>query len=62
MTPNQVCTSTSIRPCRYQIREKFFTFGNNFKIKDALGHDKYTVRSKTWTLHRKLLLEDINGK
>jgi uncharacterized protein YxjI len=62
MASSQICASESIRPCRYQIRERFFTFGNNFKIKDECGRDKYTVRSKKWTLLKKLVLEDINGK
>lgn len=62
MTSDQIHTSQSIRPCRYQIRERFFTLGNNFKIKDELGRDIYTVRSKVWTLGKKLVLEDINGK
>ena len=46
MTSSQICTSESIRPCRYEIRERLFTLGNNFKIKDSHGRDKYTVRSK----------------
>ncbi|CAF0932089.1 unnamed protein product [Rotaria sordida] len=47
--------------CRYLIREKFFTIGNSFKIKDELGHNKYIIRSKMWTFGRKLILEDMNG-
>jgi uncharacterized protein YxjI len=62
MTSVQACTTESIRPCRYQIRERLLTFGNSFKIKDELGRDKYTVRSKMWTLGKKLVLEDINGR
>jgi uncharacterized protein YxjI len=62
MTSSQICTSESIRSCRYQIREKLLTIGNNLKIKDELGRDKYTVRSKKWTLRTKLVLEDMNGK
>ncbi|CAF3584546.1 unnamed protein product [Adineta steineri] len=61
MTSDEVCTSTLIQPCRYQIREKIFAFTNSFKIKDEFGQDKYTVRSKKWTLGKKLVLEDING-
>ncbi|CAF1266560.1 unnamed protein product [Rotaria sordida] len=51
----------SITNCRYLIREKFFTLSNSYKIKDELGHDKYIIRSKPWTLDRKLILEDMNG-
>lgn len=47
---------------RYQIRERFFTFGNSYKIKDNHGRDRYTVRSKKWSLQKKLVLEDIQGK
>lgn len=53
--------SESIENYRYQIRERFFTVNNSFKIKDEFGHDKYNVRSKKWTLHRNLLFEDMNG-
>ncbi len=63
MLPSEISTTTSTnRPHRYKIREKLLTFGNNFKIKDEFGHDKYTVRSKKWTLQKKLVLEDMNGK
>lgn len=59
---SQVCTSESHRPCRYQIREKVFTFSSHFKIKDESGCDRYIIRSKKWSLRKKLLLEDIYGK
>ena len=49
-------------PRRYQIREEFFTFNNVYKIKDESGRDRYTVRSKKWSLQKKLVLEDMNGK
>jgi len=62
MISDQFHTSESIRPSRYQIRERLFKLGNSFKIKDGLGHNRYTVRSKMWTLGKKLVLEDINGK
>ncbi len=62
MTSLPVCTSESIRPCRYPIRERLFTLGSSFKITDEYGRDKYTVRSKMWTLRKKLVLEDMNGK
>jgi uncharacterized protein YxjI len=62
MTSPQVCTPEPIRPCRYQIRERLFTFGNTFKITDDRGRDKYTVRSKMWTVGKKLVLEDMNGR
>ncbi|CAF1495042.1 unnamed protein product, partial [Adineta steineri] len=46
---------------RYQIREKIFSLGDNFKIKDEMGQDVYTVRSKLFSLGDKLVLEDMAG-
>ncbi|CAF1517420.1 unnamed protein product [Adineta steineri] len=46
---------------RYQIREKIFSLGDNFKIKDEMGQDVYTVRSKLLSLGDKLVLEDMAG-
>lgn len=47
---------------RYQIREKIFSLGDNFKIKDESGHDVFTVRSKLFSMGDKLILEDMAGK
>ncbi len=47
---------------RYQIREKIFSIGDNFKIKDETGQDVYTVRSKIFSVGDKLILEDMAGK
>ncbi len=47
---------------RYQIREKIFSLGDNFKIKDETGQDVYTVRSKLISLGNKLVVEDMAGK
>ncbi|CAF0917471.1 unnamed protein product [Adineta ricciae] len=49
------------RSCRYLIKERLFTLGNAFKIKDESGHVRYIVRSKKWTLKKKLVIEDTNG-
>ncbi|CAF0980087.1 unnamed protein product [Didymodactylos carnosus] len=46
---------------RYQIREKIFSFGDNFKIKDEYGNDQFIVRSKLFSMGDKLMLEDTNG-
>ncbi|CAF3150934.1 unnamed protein product [Rotaria socialis] len=46
---------------RYQIREKIFSLGDNFKIKDEIGQDVYTVRSKLFSAGDKLVLEDMAG-
>jgi uncharacterized protein YxjI len=47
---------------RYQIREKIFSIGDNFKIKDENGQAVYTVRSKLFSFGDKLILEDMSGK
>ena len=52
----------SRRPRRYQIRERILTVGDHFKIKDEFGCHRYTVRSKAWTLNKRLVLEDSHGK
>ena len=52
--------TTSTR--RYQIREKIFSLGDNFKIKDESGQNVFTVRSKNFTIDDKLVLEDMAGK
>ena len=58
MAAYQQATSTR----RYQIREKFFSIGDNFKIKDESGQDVFTVRSKIFSIGDKLVLEDMAGK
>ena len=47
---------------RYQIREKIFSIGHNFTIKDESGHPVYTVRSKVFSIGHNLILEDMDGK
>uniref|UniRef100_A0A914Y4Z8 Uncharacterized protein n=1 Tax=Panagrolaimus superbus TaxID=310955 RepID=A0A914Y4Z8_9BILA len=46
---------------RYQIREKIFSLGDNFKIKDEAGEPVFTVRSKIFSIGDKLVLEDMAG-
>lgn len=47
---------------RYQIREKIFSVGDNFSIKDEVGQKVFTVRSKLFSFGDKLVLEDMVGK
>ena len=47
---------------RYQIREKIFSLGDTFKIKDETGQDVFMVRSKIFSVGNKLSLEDMTGK
>ncbi len=58
--PNQYQQAAPAR--RYQIREKIFSLGDNFKIKDEMGQAVYSVRSKIFSLGNKLVLEDMAGK
>ncbi|CAF0932105.1 unnamed protein product [Rotaria sordida] len=56
-----VPNSQPVTVYRYQIREKIFSLGDNFKIKDELGRDVFTVRSKIFSFGNKLILEDMAG-
>ena len=47
---------------RYQIRRKFFSIGDNFKITDESNHSVFKVRSKYFTISDELVLEDMAGK
>lgn len=48
---------------RYQIKEKLFCFGDDFRIQDSEGRDAYFVDGKAFTLLReKLSFQDMNGR
>lgn len=46
---------------RYLIRQKVFSFGDNFTIKDDMDNDRYIVRGKVFSFGDKLTLEDLAG-
>ena len=46
---------------RFQIREKVFSIGDKFTIKDQFGEDRYFARGKVFSLGNKLYLEDMQG-
>lgn len=46
---------------RYLIRQRIFSFGDNFGIKDETGQDRYIIRGKVFSLGDKLKIEDLNG-
>jgi uncharacterized protein YxjI len=46
---------------RYIIRQKIFSFGDNFAIRDEFEQDRYIVRGKVLSFGDKLSLEDLNG-
>jgi len=62
MSSSEVSTSLLNRPRRYQIRQEFFKLGNSYNIKDEFGRDKYIVKSGKWTLQKRLVLENMDGK
>lgn len=46
---------------RYQIRQKIFSFGDSFTIKDDLDQDRFLVKGKVFSLGDKLRIEDVFG-
>lgn len=47
---------------RYQIREKLFSFGDDFLVRDADGRELYLVDGRAFTLLReKLVIKDMAG-
>lgn len=46
---------------RYQVREKIFSFGDNFVIKNEYGDDVFRVRGRVFSLGNKLTLENLAG-
>ncbi|MDR5658494.1 LURP-one-related family protein [Serpentinicella sp. ANB-PHB4] len=46
---------------KYKIRQKIFSFGDNFTIKDENDEPQFIVRGKVFALGDKLKLEDLAG-
>lgn len=46
---------------RYQMKEKFFALGNDFRIKDENGNDLFYVDGKAFTIGDKLSFQNMNG-
>lgn len=46
---------------RYQVKQKIFTFGDSYTIKNALGEDVYLVKGKVFSFGKKLSIEDLHG-
>ncbi|MGB7604332.1 MAG: LURP-one-related family protein [Lutisporaceae bacterium] len=46
---------------KYLIRQRIFSFGDNFTIKDEMEQDRYIVRGKVFSFGDKLKIEDLNG-
>lgn len=47
---------------RYLMKQKFFSFGDDFTIRDEAGHDRYVVDGKVFTIGDKLALRDMQGR
>lgn len=46
---------------KYKIRQRIFSFGDNFTIRDENETPHFIVRGKVFSLGDKLSLEDLNG-
>ena len=44
------------------IKEKVFSWGDKFYVKDALGNDKYVVEGEVFSLGKKLHVYDLMGR
>ena len=44
------------------IREKVFSWGDKFTVKDACGNDKYIVQGEVFSFGKKLRVYDMNGR
>lgn len=60
--PSSLPNKQSVPSRRYQIRQKIFSLGDSFTIKDEVGNDVYRVRSKLLSFGDKLAIEDMGGK
>lgn len=47
---------------KYQVKQKIFSFGDSFNIKNEYGDDIYLVRGKVFSLGKKLTIEDLSGR
>jgi uncharacterized protein YxjI len=46
---------------RYQVKQKVFSFGDSYTIKDEYGEDRYVVRGEIFSFGHKLTVEDMSG-
>lgn len=46
---------------KYQIRQRVFSLGDSYNIKDEFDKDRFIVRSELFTLGHKLRIEDMAG-
>ncbi|NLM43981.1 MAG: hypothetical protein GX201_08230 [Clostridiales bacterium] len=46
---------------RFMVKQKIFSFGDNFTIKDEMGNPHFQVRGRVFSLGDKLRLYDMKG-
>lgn len=46
---------------RYLMKQKLFSFGDDFRIKDEAGNDAFFVDGKVFTIGQKLSFQDMRG-
>lgn len=46
---------------RYKIKQKIFSFGDDFTVKDANDYDRFIVKGKVFSLGDKLKVTDLDG-
>lgn len=46
---------------RYLLKQKFWSWGDDFTIKDEAGNDAFFVDGKVFTIGNKLSFQDMNG-
>lgn len=47
---------------RFQVKEKIFSFGDDFTIKDEMGNDFFVVKGKVFSFGDKLRLFSMSGQ
>ena len=47
---------------RFIVRQRIFSFGDSFTIKDELGNDHFVVKGRVFTLGNKLRIYDMAGQ
>ena len=46
---------------RYMMRQKLFSFGDRYAIRNEAGHEMYFVEGEVFTLGNKLSFQDAHG-
>jgi uncharacterized protein YxjI len=50
-----------MRKIRYQMRQDFFSFGDDFTVKDDAGRDVFFIDGKALSIGDKLIFQDMAG-